>query len=316
VWHGHPCLRVADPMEKTNASLLKGLGVGTLAGVCFGLGGFFLSEIPSTQGMGMVMFWLTPMVAGFAIALVTPKPNTVLAAMLLSALVSLMMLVAIGKEGLLCAVLAFPLLAAGIALGAVCGNLFRKYVMTGVRNQSMTMMLIFLAAPAFILAGHRAEYRELNVPREEIVASSVTIAASPDEIWPHILSIDSIAVPKPFLMYIGLPIPVRCQLVGSGVGAKRTCYFEKGSIEETITEWSPPYAMSLSIDRTNMPGRHWLGFENAQYQLRQEGSATRLIRTTTIISHLHPIWYWRYFERLGVESEHEYILNDVARQFK
>ena len=303
-------------MKKDNVSLLKGVGVGTLTGVCFGLGGFFLSEVPTTQGMGMVMFWLTPMLAGFAIALVTPKPNTILAAMLLSALVSLVMLVAIGKEGLLCAVLAFPLLAAGIALGAVCGNLFRKYVMAGVRNQSMTMMLFFLAAPAFILVGHRAEYRELGVPREEIVTSCVTIAASPDEIWPRILSIDSIAVPKPLLMYIGLPIPVRCQLVGSGVGAKRTCYFEKGSIEETITEWSPPYAMGLSIDRTNMPGRHWLGFENAQYGLRQEGSATRLIRTTTIISHLHPIWYWRYFERLGVASEHEYILNDVARQFK
>jgi len=303
-------------MKKDDVSLLKGVCVGTLTGVCFGLGGFFLSGIPNTQGMGMVMFWLTPMLAGFAISLVTPRPNTMPAAMLLSALVSLVILVALGKEGPLCAVLAFPLLAAGLALGAVCGNLFRKYVMAGVRNQSMTMMLFFLTAPAFILAGHRAEYRELGVPREEIVTSSVTIAASPDEIWPHILSIDSIAVAKPLLMYIGLPIPVSCELVGSGVGAKRTCYFEKGSIEETITEWSPPYAMGLSIDRTNMPGRHWLGFENAQYQLRREGSATRLIRTTTIVSHLHPIWYWRYFERLGVSSEHEYILNDVARQFK
>lgn len=302
-------------MKRDNLSLLKGVGVGTLTGVGFGLGGFFLSEVPNAQGMGMVMFWLTPMLAGFAIALVTPKPNTMPAAMLLSALVSLVILVALGKEGLLCAVLAFPLLAAGLALGAVCGNLFRKYVMAGVRNQSMTMMLFFLAAPAFILAGHRAEYRELGVPRKEIVTSSVTIAASPNEIWSHILSIDSIAVPKPLLMYIGLPIPVRCQLVGSGVGAKRTCYFEKGSIEETITEWSPPYAMGLSIDRTNMPGRHWLGFENAQYELRQEGSVTRLTRTTTIVSHLHPIWYWRYFERLGVASEHEYILNDVALQF-
>jgi hypothetical protein len=302
-------------MKKDNVSLLKGAGVGTLTGVCFGLGGFFLSGVPTTQGMGMVMFWLTPTLAGFAIALVTPKPNITLAAMLLSALVSLVMLVAIGKEGLLCAVLAFPLLAAGIALGAVCGNLFRKYV-TGVRDQSMTMMLFFLAAPAFILAGHRAEYRELGVPRKEIVTNSVSIAASPDEIWPRILSIDSIAVPKPLLMYIGLPIPVRCQLVGSGVGAKRTCYFEKGSIEETITEWSPPNAMGLIIDRTNMPGRHWLGFENARYELRREGSSTRLIRTTSIVSHLHPIWYWRYFERLGVASEHEYILNDVARQFK
>jgi hypothetical protein len=46
---------------------------------------------------------------------------------------------------------------------------------------------------------------------------------------------------------VGLPIPVRCALKGSGVGAKQTCYFENGYIEETIIEWSPPNATLLSI---------------------------------------------------------------------
>ena len=96
------------------------------------------------------------------------------------------------------------------------------------------------------------------------------------------------------------------------MGAKRTCYFENGFIEETITEWAPPYSMQLTIDRTNMPVRHWLGFEKAAYELRQEGSGTRLTRTTTITSHLYPVWYWRYFERLGVSSEHEYLLRDLS----
>ncbi len=61
-----------------------------------------------------------------------------------------------------------------------------------------------------------------------------------------------------------------------------------------------------------MPGRHWLGFENAEYRLQANGHLTLLTRTTTISSHLHPAWYWRRFERLGVESEHDYILQDVV----
>jgi len=135
-------------------------------------------------------------------------------------------------------------------------------------------------------------------------------------VWSKILSIDNVQASKPLLMYVGLPIPERCVLRGKGVGAKRTCYFNTGYIEETVTGWEPPYIMALTIDRTHMPGRHWLGFENAEYRLRASGSSTVLTRTTTISSHLLPRWYWRPFEQLGVESEHRYILQDVVMRFR
>jgi hypothetical protein len=115
-------------------------------------------------------------------------------------------------------------------------------------------------------------------------------------------------------MYVGLPIPQRCEMHGEGVGSKRTCYFDVGFIEETVTGWNPPYYMGLSIDRTHMPGRHWLGFESAEYRLEPRGGSTLLIRQTTVRSYLHPSWYWRGFERLGLESEHIYILRDVLQR--
>jgi hypothetical protein len=152
----------------------------------------------------------------------------------------------------------------------------------------------------------------LQGARVEVIQSAVEVAGRPDGVWPRILSIDSIQGSKPFLMYIGLPIPQRCVMQGWGIGAKRTCFFNVGYIEETVTGWNPPYRLGLSIDRTHMPGRHWLGFENAEYRLEPRGQITLLTRTTTISSHLHPSWYWRVFERLGVESEHNYILQDVA----
>jgi len=74
--------------------------------------------------------------------------------------------------------------------------------------------------------------------------------------------------------------------------------------------------MRLTIDRTNMPGRHWLGFEDARYELRSSGSSTLVTRTTTFTSRLAPVWYWRYFERLGIQAEHEYILVDLAERVR
>jgi hypothetical protein len=45
----------------------------------------------------------------------------------------------------------------------------------------------------------------------------------PSRVWNNLQSFDNLAGEKPFLMYIGLPIPVRCVLQGSGPGAKGTC---------------------------------------------------------------------------------------------
>jgi hypothetical protein len=147
-----------------------------------------------------------------------------------------------------------------------------------------------------------------------VVKTTLWLPVGPEQVWPRIQQVDSISGPKPVLMYVGLPIPQRCVLAGSGVGSKRTCYFDKGYIEETILEWRPPYRMRLSVDRTNLPGRHWLGFENAEYTLQPNNGGTLLTRTTTITSGLTPEWYWEPLERWGVSSEHNYLFQDVARK--
>jgi hypothetical protein len=175
-----------------------------------------------------------------------------------------------------------------------------------------TMGMILLAAPVLVVAGDRIERPMLARTHTEVIRDSISVNALPDAVWANLLQVNNVRSSKPLLMYIGLPVPLRCALEGSGVGAKRTCYFNSGYIQESITAWNPPNHMGLSIDRTHMPGRHWLGFESAEYDLKTDRDATVLTRTTTISSHLLPRWYWRPFERLGVESEHRYILQDVA----
>lgn len=283
-----------------------------LTGTVIGLAGFFLAESPRTRGMGSVMFLLVPFCAGFAIAQVTRGRAIVSAAALLTALFCLATLVAFRLEGLLCAIMALPLLLGGLAIGALLGVLFREHVLQRLLHRGAGTTVVFALMPLLIVAGNRAEEPALKRVRQEVVVNSILLQASPEEVWTQIQSIDSIDVAKPWLMHIGLPVPVRCTMERAGVGAKRICYFENGSIEETVTRWDPPHSMQLIIDRTNMPGRHWLGFENAMYELQIEGRATRLTRTTTITSHLYPVWYWRDLERWGVASEHQYILQAAA----
>jgi hypothetical protein len=294
---------------------LKGVLVGGLTGAAVGLAGFLIAEIPATHAMGGVMFMLVPFAAGFAITLVLHDLQTVSAAALLAAIGSLAILIATHNETPVCALLAFPLLFFGITIGVALGFIFHslRARLTGKPGHTFTS-LVLLSMPLLILTGHRIEISTLTHPRQEVVTSTIRLAADPSRVWNDLRSFDSLQGKKPLLMYIGLPIPMRCEMQGTGLGAKRTCYFDHGSIEETVIEWGPPNLMRLSIDRTNMPGRHWLGFEYAEYKLQQDGNDTILTRSTTIISNLYPAWYWRPFERWGVSSEHNYIFSDLARR--
>lgn len=293
---------------------LKGILVGGLAGTGVGLAGFFFAEIPATHAMGPVMFLLVPFVAGLAINLVSRDLETTTAAVLLATIGSMALLIAMHMETPVCALLAFPLLLAGIGLGVAFGIALRALRAKFKSNGATFTSLVLLSTPLLILTGHRIELSTLTHPRQEVVTTTTRLSADPSHVWNDLRSFDSLQGKKPLLMYIGLPIPIRCEMHGAGLGAKRTCYFDHGSIEEMVIQWAPPNLMRLSIDRTNMPGRHWLGFENATYTLQQDGNDTILTRTTTIVSNLYPAWYWRPFERWGVSSEHTYIFSDLARR--
>jgi hypothetical protein len=289
---------------------IKGLAIGTLVGAAFGLGGFLIAQIPGSNAMGPVMFFLVPLAAGFAIAMVTQGIQRMATAALLATAISLILLITSGMETFLCAVLVIPLLFLGLMIGVGVAYLFQKF-MKSRSNGSTLKSIVILSVPLLVLSGHRIELETLTHPRKETVTSAVWLDAMPDQVWTTLQTFDGLKAKKLALMYIGLPIPIRCTMQGVGMGATRTCYFDKGYIQETITGWTPPSQMKLLVDRTNLPGRHWLGFEDAEYDLQEPNGGTILTRKTTIISNLYPAAYWRPFERWGVASEHEYIFRDL-----
>jgi len=289
--------------------------VGVGAGVVYGMAGFFLLKIPNAQQMGAVFFFMLPFVVGATIAMVTPRAflSSLLLAATGSLLICLLSLVSMHAEGILCAVLAFPLIFVPLALGAVIGMFLRRLIrpFEGARMNALVLLL----GPLLLFGGHRFEEAHYPQPRVQTVTTTTHLAAPPEEVWRNIQSLSSLSGRKPFLMHIGLPIPQKCVLQGTSVGSKRICYFDQGSIEESVLEWDPPRKMRLAIDRTNMPGRHWLSFNGAEYDLAADATGTTITRTTIIRSTLRPAGYWAPFETWGVESEHEYLFGDLSQRF-
>jgi len=288
--------------------------LGALAGVfwgaAFGLFGFLLATRPASRNLGWVLFLLVPVSAGVAIVFVMRGKRSVTAAALVSTFFALVFLVAAGKEGVLCALMAFPFIFVALLVGIALGFLLRNIIGSGKAPTSTALLLL----PILIFGSRQVELKTAGQPREAMVKTTIWLPAPPEQVWRQIQMVDSISGAKPLLMHVGLPIPQRCVLSGTAVGSKRTCYFDKGYIEESILEWQPPYHMRLSVDRTNLPGRHWLGFENAEYTLQPAAGGTSLTRITTITSGLTPSWYWEPLERWGVSSEHNYLFQDLERK--
>jgi hypothetical protein len=210
--------------------------------------------------------------------------------------------------------MAAPLVVLGMLLGLPLGFLFRRHVVERSSHPGGTASMMLVLLPLTVAGAGFFEVQTYQGPREEVFHTTATVPVAVEKAWDLIKEVERIDAPKPFLLRIGLPVPKYCVLEQGRLGGRRICYFDDGYIVEEITHWNPPHLMKLKVTEAKLPGRHWLGFMEAVWEFRTEGSGTRLTRTTTITSYLQPSWYWRPLENLGVQAEHEYIIRDLHRR--
>ncbi len=292
--------------RQLRVSVQRGIVVSTLCSVA---GATLLAMGDGAAILGLTMFLVLPAATGFTTALTVPYCKAVAISLLITAAVCLGGSVLFALEGLVCVAMASPLLLAAAMIGAALGKLIKHLLR---RRNYHSAALAPLLAVASIFAAGKTEDHFGSKTRLEVVTSNIIVDASPDDVWQELMQFDQVNGATPLLMKMGLPIPQSCSTDGSGVGSMRVCHFDSGYIRERVTTWEPPYRLELAIEEVQLPGRHWLGFEQATYTLKPlEHGRTLVTRSTTITSMLRPAWYWRHFERLGARTEHEYILHSL-----
>lgn len=303
-----------QPRETDRFKLVRGMFVGVVTATAFSLGGFGLVN-DSSGSMGSVLFFMLPFITGMATAIVTGGKELLFASLGIGAIGCTAALIMTGKEGWVCVLMSMPIVAFSMTVGAVFGVLIRKFLLAlGVRHLGMFLTIAVL--PFFLIGANKIEEPSRRTPRAETITNTLVIDAPREVVWNQLKTFDHIEGTKGLLMRIGLPVPVSCTMSGEGVGATRTCYFEQGHIAERVVEWSPPSSMKLEITEFDVPGRPWLSFQDASYELTSEGGRTVVTRKTTIVSRLSPAWYWRPLEKIGVETEHEYLFEEMKRKIE
>lgn len=247
-----------------------------------------------------VAFIALPFVAGVTVS--ARRPAAIFAGLV--AVKASLMLLAV-------TVLEQPLLAAGITTlslsltGFVVGVLLGTWSPSVAKRGSLGVALVSGALLSAWIGGALQP-----VLRNEAVETAVVVGSTPEPVWNKVKGFGALAGERPLLMRLGMPTPLRCSLESEAVGARRTCHFDQGRIEQIVTEWDPPVRLGLQIVETDLPVRLF-NFTTAAYDLTPQGEGTHVLRTTRFVSKLMPAWFWRPIEQLTVETEHRYLLNEL-----
>lgn len=225
--------------------------------------------------------------------------------------VFLSLLLLLGFEGLICVVMALIYIIPMFLIGVLIHKLVKH--LTNKNSNNLQINLILLVLWTFTAMIDKKTLDSNLEVRE--VKSEMILNYDRFEINKVVNHMDTVIAPKSLLMHLNLPIPNKCVLHGDSVGAKRTCYFSGGYIDERVTSIIPGKELKLDITNYHLTGRKWLGFKEAIYYFDSiSPTKTKLTRISTYTSELGPRWYWEPIERWGIEDEHNFVLFNIKRQ--
>jgi len=260
---------------------------------------------------GWAFFILLPIVLGISIGAL-PNKKLASAGVFLGTLIFFILLLAGNLEGFICVLMALPIIIPMIFLGAVISHLLKRYRIIKSTNKLNTLLLPFL----IFLTGIPLESKK-NTQEIIKIETGVILPYSNIKVYNTIKNVDTLDTKKPFLMKLDLPIPQKCILEKEEVGALRTCYFEGGKIVERVTALEKGKLLKMDVIEYELTGRSWLEFKEAIYTFDKVNDSTcKMTRITTYTSKLYPRKYWKPMEQIGIEQEHQYVIDNLKKDLK
>lgn len=157
-----------------------------------GVFGFLLITLGGRDavGFGYVLFLVLPAAAGFALGIVTRPRATIWTAVAFCLLWGVPFLILGQWEGILCCLLAAPVVLPGIVIGAAVGHFMKR------RHSRLPSAAALLVAALLVVGAAGVEHLDRPDPAILRVSSSALLRASPEHAWQHLLVIDAITVPS------------------------------------------------------------------------------------------------------------------------
>jgi uncharacterized membrane protein YhaH (DUF805 family) len=284
------------------------------------------SQVLVLYGWGL--FLGVPFLTGFVASwfLNAKTTRSVLHTIAVSALTPILIgiaLLSLGREGLICLLMAVPLaLPFSIAGGLVARSILQRRGSIAAPPSFAACVAIL---PLFMFAEHAAKLE----PPVLSVTTSITIDAPVSAVWKNVVAFPPLAPPQEWLFKAGIAYPTSAQIVGSGPGAIRYCRFSTGDFVEPITVWDEDRLLAFDVSAQPQAMRelspwkitpphleyNYMRSRHGQFRLiALSAHQTLLEGTTWYQNYFWPQAYWREWSDGIVHQIHERVLRHVKQE--
>jgi uncharacterized membrane protein YhaH (DUF805 family) len=234
-------------------------------------------------------------------------------------------LIAVALEGLICVLMAVPVAAPLVVLGATAGYFLQQSEWRTPSHAVRLYAVGWLALPLSLMG----EAYSYAAAAQYSVTTTVDISAAPETVWNHVVQFSELPPPTDLFFRAGIAYPIRARIWGRGVGAVRHCEFSTGPFVEPITVWDEPHLLAFDVTQQPHPMRelspyreldtpHLNGFfqsRHGQFLLtRLADGTTRLSGTTWYTQSLWPGSYWRVWSDYLVHKIHSRVLEHIKAE--
>ena len=300
---------------------LKGLFAGLIVSVAL--------EVVSTLVFGtygFFLFFASPFLVGCTTAYIgnrrTDIGSRATAKLVLGAcFLGAVGLLAIAVEGVVCLVLATPLIAFFAWIGGIVGRTIAVHgpgAAPRYTAMSLSVLPLFLAID--VIAPPHVAFQS---------SENIEVSAGDRDVWDAIVHMGPIPNPPAAPFRWGLAYPMSGSIHGSGVGAIREGVFSTGVAHERVTEWQPPARLSFDVlsdpptmrelspyQQVHAP--HVNGYFvtlNARFTITPLANGhTRLTLDTRHELNLNPYVYWLPIVKWAVHTNKTRVLRHFAAQ--
>lgn len=219
-------------------------------------------------------------------------------------------------EGLICIVMAAPI----IVLLTWIGSLIGYAIINKTPNNAPASLLIFIGIIPSIA------FIEKDIkPTLTSVVTSIEIDADPQTVWNQVIEFPRLSEPTEFIFKTGIAYPINATIEGTGVGAIRHCNFTTGSFAEPITVWNEPKLLKFDVKEQPEPMKE-LSFwdidaphlhdyfvsKQGQFKLTSlPNGHTKLEGTTWYFHNIKPSTYWQLWSNFIIHQIHKRVLNNI-----
>ena len=265
---------------------------------------------------GWTLFAIVPMIAG-AMANWSFRPTTAAGAAATGALAGACgcaSFLLIGADGLICVLMAIPVVGSLAALGSLLA-FWGSNPPQGKHPAGMALLL-----PLSMLFDTSAK------PPVYPVTTSIVVNAAPERVWKYVVAFSDIGDKPDWVLGTGLAYPIRTRIGGRGVGASRSCDLSTGTVEERVVVWDEPRLLRFAVTATppamretglygTIQPKHLNGYyvsKEGQFELTALPGGRTLVAGTSWYQHgLWPAAYWRFWSDTVVHHIHRRVLSHI-----